>query len=393
MPAKSDRMRSLPPYIFSVIGDRIKQMQSEGIDIIRLDIGSPDMPPPKNVVDKLQESAYDPSKHGYSGYRGIPMFRQAMAKYYKKRFSVDLHPDDQVLPLLGSKEGIINLMLAYVDRGDSVLVPDIGYPSYAMGTRLAGGEVEWMSLREDNGYLPDFSTISPEVASSAKLMWLNYPNNPTGAVADQNFYQQALNFCVKHDILLVSDNPYADVTYNGYTAGSALQAEGATEHAIEFFSLSKSHNMAGWRLGAAVGSASAIENLLHVKSNVDSGHFKPIYEAGAIALSETPQSWIDERNQIYQKRRDLILSALPQLGLEAQKPSASLYIWAKPTEVNVNQYVESALSDAHVSLAPGQAYGPGGQDFIRISVGVPDDRLEIALDKLRVWYADKAGVV
>lgn len=390
MPAHASRLDNLPPYVFAVLGERLREMEIQGIDVIRLDIGSPDMPPPQHVIDRLYQSACNPDNHGYSGYRGIPPFRQAVTGYYHRRFGVEIDPDKQVLPLLGSKEGIVNLCLAYLDRGDLVLIPDIGYPSYMQGARLAGADIYWLPVNAEGGYLPDFDAIPPEIAAKAKMLWLNYPNNPTGATASVEFYRQAVDYCRQHDILLASDNPYVEVTFDGYTAPSALQADqSADEAVIEFISFSKSHNMAGWRLGAAVGSPKALHNLLRIKSNMDSGHFTAIFEAGIAALDNTPQSWLDERNQIYQRRRDRLLAALPELGLHADKPAGSLYLWAKPLEMTADRYVEQALNIAHVSLAPGGAYGPGGGDYLRLSVGVSDARLDESIDRLRDWYKNR----
>jgi LL-diaminopimelate aminotransferase len=387
MPAHAARLDNLPPYIFAVLGERLRKMEIEGVDVIRLDIGSPDMPPAKHVMETLAKAASNPDNHGYSGYRGLPAFRHSVSRYYERRFEVRINPETQVLPLLGSKEGIVNLCLGYLDRGDIVLIPDIGYPSYMQGARLAGAEIYWMPVRAETGYLPDFDTIPDDIASRAKLMWLNYPNNPTGATAEIDFYRTAVEFCTRHDILLASDNPYVEVTFDGYTAPSALQALGVTEHVIEFISFSKSHNMAGWRLGAAVGSVKALQTLLRVKSNMDSGHFNAIYEAGIDALDNTPQSWLDERNMVYQRRRDQFLEILPEIGLMAEKPLGSLYLWAKPTRMDARSYVEQALVEAHVSLAPGGAYGPGGEDYLRISVGVSNERFEESLNRLKVWYS------
>lgn len=383
MPKTAERLSKLPPYVFSVIGDRLQQMSKQGIDVIRLDIGSPDLPPPPHVVDALDKSARDDTKHGYTGYRGLGAFRAATAKYYKQRFNVDLNPDTEVLPLIGSKEGIVNLTMAYVDRGDIALVPNIGYPSYAMGTYLAGGEPYEFEL-DPITFAPNLSNIPDDILKRAKLLWINYPNNPTGATLDLAQYSEIASFCNQHDILLVSDNPYMDVVFDGYEAPSALQVADRS-NVIEFYSFSKSYNMAGWRLGVALGTADAINNLLTVKSNIDSGHFHAVYEAG-IAAYETPQSWIDDRNAIYAKRRDMIMDALPHIGLTAQNPKGSLYVWAKTDNMPASQYVERALTEAHVSIAPGGAYGNGGHDYIRISLGIPDNRLQQALDRLKSWY-------
>lgn len=385
MPLRSYRLDALPPYVFSVIGDRIQKMQADGLDVFRLDIGSPDMPPPDAVLSALNESVLKPNNHGYSGYRGISAFRQAVADYYFSRFGVVLDPHSQILPLIGTKEGIVNLCLAYLSPGDISLIPDISYPSYAMGTRLAGADICWIPLKEDKRFRLDIGDIPKDVLDKAKLLWVNYPNNPTGVMVDLSFYRELIEFCQKYDILLVSDNPYVDVTF-GEKAVSALQASEQKDHVIEFFSFSKSYNMAGWRLGVALGSAEAIANLLRIKSNVDSGHFKPVYEAGMVALA-TPQEWIDKRNQIYQSRRDLILDALPDIGLSAGRPDGTLYVWAKVVDGDVARYVEQALLNAHVSLAPGLAYGPGGGNFVRISISLPNDRLESAMTRLKTWYA------
>jgi LL-diaminopimelate aminotransferase len=388
MPQSAERLGNLPPYIFAVLGQRIQAMISQGIDVISLDIGSPDLPPPQPVIDTLAASAQNVNNHGYSGYRGSPAFRQAVAQYYGRRFNVDLDSESEVLPLIGSKEGIINLCFAYLDRGDAALVPNISYPSYSIGAQLAGADVCWISVNADDSYLIDISSLS-DVADKAKLLWVNYPNNPTGATATMDFYKDLIDFCKRCDILLVSDNPYVDVTYDGYIAPSILEIPGAKDCSVEFMSCSKTYNMGGWRLGAAVGNATALKKLLQVKSNVDSGHFRPIYDAGTVALNETTQDWIDQRNHVYQLRRDLILDTLPHIGLEAQKPKGSLYIWAKVLQGNGASYVEQALQEASVALAPGAAYGPGGEHYIRISLGVPDNRLQIALDRLQQWYTTR----
>lgn len=389
MPAPAERLSKLPAYVFAVVGDRLRDMQAAGIDVIRLDIGSPDAPPPTDVVDKLYEAAQRPGNHGYSGYRGLGQFREAVARYYQRRFNVTLDPNTEILPLLGSKEGIVNLCLAYCDQGDAALIPNIGYPSYMQGTRLAGADIVWVPADEETDYLMDFDQVSKADADRGKLVWVNYPNNPTGAVADFNFYKRAVDFCIENDVLLASDNPYCEVTYDGYVAPSVMQIDGAKDVSLEFVSLSKSHNMAGWRLGAAVGGKKMIDTLLKVKSNIDSGHFNAIYEAGAYALDHTPQSWIDARNMVYQKRRDKLIAALPEIGLRAQTPQATLYIWATPTQISAQQYLQEALEIAHVSLAPGEAYGPGGGDFIRFSVGMTDDRFDAAIERLKAWYSSK----
>lgn len=382
MPHLSTRIDTLPAYVFAVIGDRIRKMQTDGLDVIRLDIGNPDMPPPPQVIEALGVSASKADNHGYSGYRGTRSFREAVAEHYKSRFGVDVDPDDEVLPLLGSKEAIINLCLTYLDENSAALIPDIGYPSYAMGTRMANSEIIWMPLTNENNFTQDIADMPPDALDRARIAWVNYPNNPTGRTVRTDFYQKIADHCRKHDILLVSDNPYMDIVYDDYVAPSALEA--GTKNVIELFSFSKSYNMAGWRLGAAVGDADAISSLLRTKSNIDSGHFKAVYDAGIEAL-RTPQQWIDERNLIYQRRRDIILDALPQLGLKAEKPFGSLYVWAEVLNESPQTYIEKALEQTHVSLAPGEAYGPGGAKYVRISLGVSDQRLEEALGRLITW--------
>ncbi|MCB9451783.1 MAG: aminotransferase class I/II-fold pyridoxal phosphate-dependent enzyme [Anaerolineaceae bacterium] len=386
MPEISSRLQRLPPYFFAVIGQRMREMQAQNLDIIRLDIGNPDMPPPPHVLDAMQKAVFDPSKHGYSGYQGIPAFREAVARYYQHRFGVSLNPDTEVLPLIGSKEGIVNMSLGYLDAGDISLVPDVSYPSYATGARLAGAEVHWLPMRAENQYLVDVSDIPDQIAARAKVLWVNYPNNPTGATANVDFYRDLVAFSIQNDILLLSDNPYVEVTFDGYRASSALSAPDAMTCTVEFMSFSKTFNMGGWRLGAAVGNAQALQTLLQVKSNVDSGHFHAIYDAGIAALDHTPRTWIDERNLIYQRRRDRIMQTLPQIGLEAENPKGTLYIWARVKHGSAEEYIEQVLTQARVALAPGGAYGHGGEHYIRLSVSVPDDRLDEALTRLETWY-------
>ncbi|MFN8529585.1 MAG: aminotransferase class I/II-fold pyridoxal phosphate-dependent enzyme [Anaerolineae bacterium] len=383
------RLSRLPVYPFAALTQRVRELNAQGFDVINLDIGSPDMPPPEVVVGSLAESAADPAHHGYAGYKGTPEFRQAVARHYQQRFGVKLNPETQVLPLMGSKEGIVNLILGYIDQGDLVIAPDVGYPAYSMGAYLAGGGVHFVPIPESAGYQPDLDSIPEAVLKRAKILWVNYPNNPTGAVVEPAFYDRLIAFCAQHGILLASDNPYYDVTYDGYQACSALQGADALDHVVEFMSFSKTYNMAGWRLGAAVGSKTAIATLLNIKSNMDSGHFRAVYDAGITAIDQTPRSWIEARNAVYARRRDRIMEALPHIGLTAQKPRASLYIWARVLSGTGVQYAEEALTKAHVSVAPGEFYGPGGTQYVRFSLCATDDRLEQALERLKTWYASQ----
>jgi LL-diaminopimelate aminotransferase len=386
MPKVAHRLDRLPPYGFAVIGQRIVQMMAAGQDVIRLDIGSPDMPPPPAVIAALKNSADNPNNHSYGSYRGLPAFRQAIARYYQRRFGVELHPDKEILPLIGSKEGIVNLTLAYLDRGDAAICPDINYPAYSMGALMAGADVIELRLDPERGYRPDLESIRAHpMLDRAKLLWVNYPNNPTGATLELDGYAEILEFCRDRQMMLCSDNPYAEVVFDGYQAPSALQLPDAKANTVEFMSLSKLYNMAGWRLGACVGNAEAIEALLVVKSNMDSGHFKPVYDAGVVALDETTPEWIAARNLVYQARRDKLVAACPEIGLEAVKTSASLYVWARVAAFGGDEraYTEHMLDKAAVSITPGSMFGPAGRGHVRISLGTEDARLDDALARLR----------
>jgi LL-diaminopimelate aminotransferase len=389
MPVPAARLEKLPTYVFALIGERVRQMATQKIDVIRIDIGSPDMPPPDFVVEKLAQAAHNKGNHGYSDYKGTPDFRAAVAQHYREHFGVELNPDTEVLPLLGSKEGIVNMGLAYLGAGDIALIPEIGYPSYTMGTQIAGGDTHYVRMSAETGFLPDLDSIPEDVAARAKILWVNYPNNPTGAIASLEFYQKLVDYCKAHDILLGSDNPYIHLVYDGNQPVSALQAKDAKDHTVEFLSLSKTYNMAGWRLGAAVGSATALKNLLKIKSNMDSGHFKPVYEAGIAALTQTPVEWGAERNRVYQARRDKIMAALPEIGLRGYSPKGALYVWTEVVKGDAAEYLEDALCTAHVVLAPGDAYGPTGKNNVRFGLTVKDERLDEALERLKKWYSSR----
>lgn len=379
----AERVSTLPPYVFAKLGRRIVEMKAEGRDVIRLDIGSPDLPPPDFITDALNQSLRDPSHHGYGGYYGTPELRRAMASYYEKRFGIRLHPDKEVAPLIGSKEGIANVALAFVDPGEAVLVPDPGYPTYGLGTVLSGGKPVPMPLLEENDFLPDLDAIPQDIARSAKILWLNYPNNPTGAVASLEFFERVVAFARRNALLVCHDNPYCDVVFDGYTAPSILQVPGAMDVALEFNSLSKTYNMAGWRVGMAVGNAVAVEALARTKTNIDSGIFVPIQDAAVVALTGD-QSWLVERNGVYQERRDLILAALQEIGIQASEPRASLYIWARvPRGYTSAEFATRLLEEAAVSVTPGSAFGQHGEGYIRISLGMDTTRICVAMERLR----------
>lgn len=370
-------------YVFAAHGARLRKLAAEGLDIIRLDIGEPDAPPPSFIIDELERSARNPKHHGYAGYAGTPELKKAIADYYQRRFGVTLDPGPEVLPLIGSKEGLANIALAWLDPGDLALVPDPGYPTYQMGAKLAGADVYFMPLEARLGWLPDLSAIPEDVARRARMMWVCYPNNPTGAVAPLSFYEEAVDFCRRYDILLCSDLPYADVCFDGYKAPSALQVPGAKDVTLEFNSLSKSHHMAGWRVGMAVGNAVAVKALLQTKSNIDSGIFRPIQDAATVALN-SDSSWMEERNREYQRRRDLVLETVRAIGMEAETPQASLYIWAKPPQGYTSvEFADKVLLETGVSFTPGDAYGPSGAGYIRISIGQETALIEEAMRRLR----------
>jgi len=379
----AQRMNALPPYVFAKLAERIRELRSQGLDVIRLDMGSPDLPPAPHIIEALERAARDPSKHGYPGFGGTPAFRKAVADYYAARFGVSVDPAKEVVALIGSKEGIANMALAWLDPGDLVLVPDPGYPTYRMGPRMVGAEVYFMPLLEENGFLPDLKAIPADVADRARMMWLNYPNNPTGAIAPMEFLEEAVAFCRQHDILLCHDAPYCDVCFDGYVAPSILQVPGAKDVVLEFNSLSKSHNMAGWRVGMAVGNPIAVEALGRIKSNIDSGIFLGIQEA-AIAALTGDQSWLEERNAIYQERRDIIVQTLNEVGLKAQAPKASLYIWPKvPEGYTSAELATRLLEEIGVSMTPGTAFGEHGEGYLRISLGTPTDRVWEAMERVR----------
>ncbi len=378
------RLESLPVYFFATLDARVKALAKQGVDVIKLDIGSPDGPPPQAVIDALTRAANTPTKHGYAGYTGTPVLRQAIADYYARRYDVALDMATEVLPLIGSKEGIANMALAWLDPGDLVLTPDPGYPAYRMSALMVGGQVYDMPLRAENAFLPDLSAIPAAVADRARLMWLNYPNNPTGAIAPMSFLEEAVAFCRRHDILLCHDVPYADVGYDGYRAPSLLAVPGAKEVAIEFNSLSKSHNLAGWRVGMAVGNATAVKALLQVKSNIDSGIFLAIQEAAVAALTGD-QTWIETRNREYQCRRDALYEMLVRdWQVPVTKPAASLYLWPQvPAGYTSAEFAEKVLVETGVSLTPGVAFGPHGEGYLRISVGQTTERVMAAVERMR----------
>lgn len=372
----ASRIEKLPAYLFAEISRKITEKRSQGVDVISFAIGDPDLPTPDHVLEALSEASRDPANHRYPETEGLAELRQAIAGWYGRRFGVELDPEREVLPLIGSKEGIAHVALCFIDPGDVALVPDPGYPVYSVGTLLAGGEPYYLPLTEENDFLPDFDAVPETIARRAKTLWLNYPNNPTGAVADIDFFERAVAFARKHDIAILHDGPYSEVAFNGYRPVSFLEAEGAREVGIEFHSLSKSYNMTGWRIGMAVGNAETINALMRVKSNLDSGIPQAIQRM-AIAALEGPQDCIGEHNRIYERRRDRLVEALTKLGLRLRPPKASLYLWARvPDGMTSVQFATRLLDEAGVVVTPGIGYGPNGEGYVRLSITIPDERLE-----------------
>ena len=385
----ASRVEKIPPYLFVEISRKIAQKRREGIEVISFGIGDPDLETPAPVIQKLRETSGDLPNHRYPETEGLPEFRKATADWYQRRFGVSLDPDTEVISLIGAKEGIGHAALCFIEPGDIALVPDPGYPVYSVGTWFAGGECHWMPLKEENGWLPDLEAIPEDVARRAKLIWLNYPNNPTGAIADIGYFEQAVDFAKEYDLAVLHEACYTDVTYDGYRHPSFLEVPGAMDVGMEFHSLSKTYNMTGWRLGMAVGNADMINALLIVKSNLDSGVPQAIQQMGIEAL-ETSDSWIDERNAVYQRRRDKVLSTLADIGLEVDPPKASLYVWARvPDGFTSGEIAEQLLEECDVVVTPGASYGNSGEGYVRFSLTIQDDLLDEGLRRLTAWTGSR----
>lgn len=385
----AERVSQIKPYFFADLEKRIGQLRSNGRDIIRLDMGSPDLPPGKHIIESLVTSAREPNMHGYGQSGGSLALREAFGTYYKRRFNIDLDVDREILGLIGSKEGIFNLSQVFINPGDIVLVPDPCYPVYGVGAKVAQAETYDMPLLAKNNFLPDYSMIPVDIAKKAKLMWLDYPNNPTGAIAPLSFFEETIEFARNYEIVVAHDAPYVDVCFDNYIAPSILQVDGAKEVAVEFNSLSKTYNMAGWRVGVAAGNSEIIRLLRTYKSQQDSSHFKPIMAAAQTALLGD-QSWIADRNMVYQQRRDVILKTISGLGFSFETPKASLYVWAKlpakyPDSI---QFCEDLLQKTGVSITPGVVYGRSGEGYIRISLVLHVDQLSEAISRLETYLKE-----
>lgn len=379
----SERLEKIPPYLFAEIDRKIAEAKAKGFDIISLGIGDPDKPTLQPVVDAMHTSIDNPKNHDYPPYNGTEQFRKAACDWMKRRFGVELDADKEMLCNIGSKEAIAHVFFAFVDKGDYTLVPDPGYPVYHNATIFAGGTPYHMPLLEENGYLPDFDKIPEDIAKKSKIMFLNYPNNPTGAVADLEFFKKAVDFCKKYDILLCQDMAYSEMTYDGYKAPSVLQVEGAKDVAIEFYSHSKSYNMTGWRVGFVCGNADAIKALGTIKNNIDSGTFKAIQEAATAAFTIN-NKYIEDLNNMYQQRRDAAEEGLRELGWNIKPSKATFYLWLPVTRgMSSEEFVTAMLEKAHVVVPPGNGYGQYGEGYFRIALTKDVDTIKECIRRMK----------
>jgi len=379
----SDRLNQLPPYLFAELDAAKRKAIAKGRDVIDLGVGDPDLPTPQPVIRALSKAAKDPQNHRYALDQGLPALRVAIQKWYKKRFGVSLNPDHEILPLLGSKEGIAHIPLGLVNPKDGVLVPDPCYPPYRSGTLFAGGKVISLPLRASNQFLPDFSSLSRSRLRHAKLLFLNYPNNPTSATASKRFFDEAIDFCRRYRIILCHDAAYTEIAFEGYRPLSFLERPGAKEVGIEFHSLSKTHNMTGWRIGFACGRREVIRALSKVKANVDSGIFQAVQHAGITAL-RLPKRELVLRNRIYQERRDVLVEGLQKIGWKVEKPRASFYLWTRvPLRMSSSGFAKWVLEKAGIVITPGVGFGPAGEGYVRMALTLPKKRMQEACSRFR----------
>ena len=381
----SSRLAKLAPYPFVEISRIIAAKRAAGVDVVTFGIGDPDMPTPQPFIDRLLEASQHAPNHRYPETDGLPELRRAISYWYEHRFGVQLDPDKEVLPLIGAKEGIGHAAFCFLDPGDVALVPDPAYPVYRVGTMFANAESHVMPLYERNGWLPELDAIPSDVARAARVMWLNYPNNPTSAVATEEDFASAIAFCRENDIALLHDAAYSEVGYDGYRAASFLQVDGAREVGLEFHSLSKTYNMTGWRIGMAVGNAAMVQALFQIKANLDSGIPQAIQEMAMEALTG-PQDCVTENVAVYQRRRDRVIRALTKLGLRAPAPRASLYVWASvPEGYTSAQFAARLLEEIDIVVTPGSSYGRHGEGYIRLSLTTPDSQVEKGCQRLEAW--------
>jgi len=379
------RIVNLKPYLFVEINKKIAEKKAKGEEVVSFAIGDPDIPTPPHIINRLCQAAQDPANHRYPESEGLPELHQAIAEWYKRRFNVTLDPATEVLPLIGSKEGIGHIAFCFIDPGDIALVPDPAYPVYSVGTQLAGGRPYYLSLKQENGFLPNLRSVRDFILKQTRVLWLNYPNNPTGAVAGLDFFNQVVAFAKQNNILVCHDGPYSEVAFDGYQPVSFMQADGAKDVGVEFHSLSKSYNMTGWRIGMVVGNTEAIGALRTLKSNLDSGIPQAIQYMAIEALNG-PQDCISEHNAVYQRRRDLIVEVLNNIGLEVTVPKASLYVWAKvPEGYNSVDLTTDLLEQVGVAVTPGIGYGRSGEGYVRLSLTIPDASLVKGLSRLSGW--------
>jgi LL-diaminopimelate aminotransferase len=379
----SKRLEAMPPYMFQELERRIAEKRAAGIDVISLGIGDPDQPTYDFVVKAMQEAVADPGNHQYPSNRGRDEFRQAFADFYDRRFGVAIDPASEVIPAIGAKECIYNLCFAFLDPGGVALASDPGYPVYTGGPILAGATPELLPLVPELGFAPDLGAVPADVAAKARLMFLNYPNNPTGAVVPEGFFELVVSFAKEHEILVVHDNAYSETTYDGYVAPSFLETPGAKEVGVEVFSLSKGYNMTGWRAAAILGNAEAIQTYWRLKTNIDSGLFEAVQMAAVAALGG-PSGPLQRMNETYTRRRDLVVSALREIGVEVTAPKGTIYVWAPVPEGQTStSFCEQVLEEAAVVISPGSMYGPSGEGFFRISLAAPDERIEEAVERMR----------
>jgi LL-diaminopimelate aminotransferase len=380
----SKRLDLIPPYLFAELERKIAAKRAAGVDVISLGIGDPDRPTPALIVEAMQEAVSEPETHRYPSNRGRQDFREAVSDFYMRRFDVELDPATEIMPAIGAKECIFNLNLAFLDPGDAALSADPGYPVYTGGPLIAGADPVLMPLLPERGFTPDLSAISDADRARAKLMFFNYPNNPTGAVVRPGFFEEVVEYCSGTDILAVHDNAYSETTYDGYRAPSFLATPGAKETGVEVFSWSKGYNMTGWRCAAIVGNADAIAAYWKLKTNIDSGLFEAVQLAAIAALSPDADGDVAEMNALYTRRRDLVVAALRAIGVDVAPPKGTIYIWAPVPAgfATAADYCEHVLEEAGVAISPGGAYGPNGEGFFRISLTTPDDKLLEAVQRL-----------
>jgi len=376
----ADRIKNLPPYLFAGIDKAKQEARARGVDVIDLSVGDPDLPTPDHIVQALKRAVDDSSNHQYPSYEGKLAFRKAVADWYKKTFDVDLDPEDEVLTLIGSKEGIAHAPLAFINPGDLALVPDPAYPVYRTATAFAGGEPVVMPLLKENGFLPDLDAIPAEIARRAKIMFLNYPNNPIGATASRKFFEELVDFARDNGIIIMHDNPYSEIYFDGNRSSSLLEVDGAKDVAVEFHSLSKTYNMTGWRIGSVVGDADVIAGIGKIKSNIDSGTFGAVQDAGIVALN-SPREVVDEIRQVYQQRIDILYRALRDTGLELERPRATLYLWAWVGGSSID-YAAELLERTGIVATPGVGFGEHGEGYIRFSITRETKRVEEAARRL-----------